>query len=156
MIKKFNEFHTVTIRPWPLIASTQTYSIIIQIIFNNLFKITKILITTYTLTLSLIRLIWWKNTISESNREGLHQNKTIRRIKISIIFFITSEVMFFLRFFWAYFHSIRRPNIEIGIMWPPTGIKSFNPINVPLLNTIILISSGFSITWSHHLIIKKY
>jgi cytochrome c oxidase subunit 3 len=60
---------------------------------------------------------------------------------------------FFLRFFWAFFHRSLAPNIEVGSLWPPFGIKVFNPFQVPLLNTIVLISSGISVTWAHHALI---
>jgi len=74
-----------------------------------------------------------------------------------IAFFFISEVFFFVRFFWAFFHRRLSPNIEIGAIWPPFGIKVFNPFQVPLLNTVILISSGISVTWAHHtLIIGNY
>jgi len=103
----------------------------------------------------LIPTIWWKNTIIEAKREGIHIKKTIRRIKIRIIMFIVSEIMFFSSFFWAYFHRGISPRVEIGQIWPPNQVEAFNPINVPLLNTAILVRSGFSITWSHHLILEK-
>jgi cytochrome c oxidase subunit 3 len=64
-----------------------------------------------------------------------------------------SEVFFFVRFFWAFFHRSLAPNIEVGSLWPPFGIKVFNPFQVPLLNTIVLISSGISVTWAHHALI---
>merc|ERR1712096_75977 len=53
-----------------------------------------------------------------------------------IALFIVSEVFFFVRFFWAFFHSRLSPNIEVGSLWPPFGVKVFNPFQVPLLNTI--------------------
>ena len=60
---------------------------------------------------------------------------------------------FFVRFFWAFFHRRLAPTIEVGSLWPPFGISVFNPFQVPLLNTIILISSGVRVTWAHHSLI---
>jgi cytochrome c oxidase subunit 3 len=58
-------------------------------------------------------------------------------------------------FFWAFFHSRLAPSIEIGILWPPKNISAFNPFQIPLLNTIILLSSGISVTWAHHSLIEN-
>lgn len=65
------------------------------------------------------------------------------------------QKFFFISFFWRFFHLRLTQIIELGIKWPPTGIKVFNPFIIPLLNTIILLTSGISITWAHHRLINN-
>ena len=75
-------------------------------------------------------------------------------LRYGIILFIVSEVFFFAGFFWAFYHSSLVPTHDLGGCWPPTGITPLNPLEVPLLNTSVLLASGVSITWAHHSLIE--
>lgn len=156
MIKISHPFHIVSPSPWPIVASLVLLSAAISIIFrlhSNALTIIIIILTTNLIAITAA--IWWRDVKREASLQGHHTFRTISLLKYRIIIFIISEIIFFLRFFWAYFHRRISPNIELGVTWPPIGVKIFNPIEIPLLNSIILLSSGATITWSHHSFLSK-
>nr|YP_009626843.1 cytochrome c oxidase subunit III [Cylicodontophorus bicoronatus] len=66
-----------------------------------------------------------------------------------------SEFMFLFSIFWVFFDAALVPVHELGESWSPMGMHLVNPFGVPLLNTIILLSSGVSVTWAHHSLLSN-
>jgi len=96
---------------------------------------------------------WWRDVIREGTYEGQHTKSVQTGLKLGVIFFIVSEIMFFFAFFWAFFHVSLNPSVAIGSVWPPVDFPILDPWQLPLANTFILVSSGIMLTSTHYAIL---
>lgn len=150
-------YHLVTPSPWPFLGGLSALTTTTgAVAYMHQYSIGFYALLTGQVMLWFVMFAWWRDVIREATFEGLHTTAVQKSHRIGMLLFIVSEIMFFFAFFWAYFHSAIVPAIQIGCTWPPQGIAVFNPWEVPLLNTMILLLSGCSVTWAHHCIVAGY
>lgn len=153
MAHQAHAYHIVDPSPWPLTGAIAalliTSGLAIWFHFNS-----TVLITIGLILLLLTIIQWWRDIIREGTFQGHHTPPVQKGLRYGIILFITSEVFFFLGFFWAFYHASLAPTPELGGCWPPSGVITLDPFEVPLLNTAVLLASGVTVTWAHHSIIE--
>lgn len=98
---------------------------------------------------------WWSEVVREA-QAGDHTPVVRIGLRYGFILFILSEVMFFAAWFWTFFKHALYPmgpqSPAVDGVWPPAGIETLDPWQLPLINTLILLSSGAAATWAHHAI----
>ena len=158
---KHHDYHLVDPSPWPAIGAVSAFWLAVSAIFamhgsSWLWTVPGWLGVLYTM------FAWWSDVIKESHR-GYHTRVVQLHLRYGMILFIASEVMFFVAWFWAFFDASLYAGEQQQVLrveytgghWPPAGIEVFDPWHLPLLNTLILLTSGTTVTWAHHALLHN-
>ncbi len=150
-------YHLVDPSPWPLLGAVAGGLLVTGIILLAHGSGMWLLVLGIAATLS-VMFGWWRDVVKEARTAGLHTDVVRIGLRYGMALFITSEVMFFVAFFWAYFHFALYPEHVLGApapaVWPPHGVKTFDPFGLPFMNTMILLLSGTTVTWAHHALLQ--
>ena len=158
---KNHDYHLVDPSPWPFIGSVSAFIMAVGAVTfmhnhaNPWVMILGFIGVLYTM------FMWWRDVIKEANG-GDHTPVVAIHLRYGMLMFIASEVMFFVAWFWAFFdaslftgEAIQASRVlETGGVWPPKGVSVFDPWHLPLVNTLILLTSGTTVTWAHHALIE--
>jgi cytochrome c oxidase subunit III len=159
---KNHDYHIIDPSPWPFVGSVSAFVFALGIIFWMHFDMPWVFAAGAVGVLYTM-FAWWADVVKEANDGVSHTRVVQLHHRYGMILFIASEVMLFVAFFWAYFDGFFRGTDVIqaarvaatGGTWPPTGIELFDPFHLPLFNTLLLLTSGTTVTWAHHALLEN-
>ncbi len=164
--KPHHDYHLVNPSPWPAVGATAAFITAVGLILwmHGIVSYAPLVFGVGVIGIAYTMVSWWRDVIHEAEVEGDHTRVVQISHRYGMLLFIASEVMFFVAWFWAYFNTALFPD-EVrdvariaftGGVWPPKSIETFDPWHLALLNTLILLTSGTTVTWAHHALLENH
>jgi cytochrome c oxidase subunit 3 len=158
-----HDYHLVPLSPWPIvIAFLLLLTAIGAVMFMHGHFAGDFLLPAGLLAVVFCMYRWWCDVVHEARVDKAHKPVVQKGLRLGMVLFILSEIMFFVAFFWAFFKTSLDPTPALeGVwatghaIWPPQGIETFDPFDLPLMNTLLLLLSGCSVTWAHHALLEN-
>ncbi|CDO60430.1 Cytochrome c oxidase polypeptide III (EC 1.9.3.1) [Candidatus Phaeomarinobacter ectocarpi] len=160
---KEHDYHLVDPSPWPFVGSIGAFIMMVGgVVYmkpDPVLGMSGPWVFYIGLAMVLYTMVgWWRDVTKEAEHQGHHTPVVQLHHRYGMVLFIASEVMFFVAWFWAYFDAslftgevAQYARVEAtGGVWPPVGIETFDPFHLPLMNTLVLLTSGTTVTWAHH------
>ncbi len=144
-------YHLVDPSPWPVVGALSAFFLFggtVMFLHDYAYGTAVMLVGLIGVLATMF--LWWRDVVREATFEGYHTQIVQIGMRYGMALFIASEVMFFVAWFWAYFNASLFPTEAMGGVWPPKGVETFDPWDLPFLNTLILLMSGVTVTWAHH------
>ena len=162
---KNHDYHLVDPSPWPIIGSVGALILAIGAVYwmhsGQTWSVSAGALAGFAIVIYTM-FMWWRDVVKESH-QGDHTPVVQLHLRYGMLMFIASEIMFFVAWFWAFFEAslytdsaIQEARVALTQgHWPPAGMEVFDPWHLPLLNTLILLLSGTTVTWAHHALINN-
>ena len=164
--KPNHDYHLVDPSPWPAVGAASAFLMAVGAIFwmHKSFAAAPVIFGVGVIGVLYTLIAWWRDVIREAEYRRLPHPRgaDLAPLRDDPVHRLRGDVLRRLVLGLFQHRAVSRPTRTIfariaatGGVWPPKGIETFDPWHLPLLNTLILLTSGTTVTWAHHALLEN-